>query len=321
MFNILISSASRKIFLVKSFELALRKLSLTGKVYVADTDFLAPSLYYSRNHVICPRTDNKKYLFWLKKFCQKRKIKLIIPTRDEELPFFAGIRNDFKEKGIDINIANKKTVNLCRNKEKFYQYCQSQGIPIAKIFKNIKNVRYPCFIKECFGKGSSFTFKVWNKKQLKSFLLFAKNPLIQEYINWPEYTIDYCADFKAQPISVVPRERIYTFGGESFVGKTLKDKFLIKKTINFAKELKLIGHNTIQLFYNKKGKRLKFNEVNPRYGGGAALGIRAGANTPLFLIKLILGKKITYNLDDFKDDLYMLRYTEDIFIKKENLRK
>ena len=148
-----------------------------------------------------------------------------------------------------------------------------------------------------------------------------QKPIVQEFVDWPEYTIDYFADFKTQPISVTPRERIYTFGGESFIGKTLKDKFLIEKVINFAQELKLMGHNTIQLFYDQKNKKLKFSEVNPRYGGGASLGIATGVNTPFFLIKLILDKPITYKLYDFEDNLYMLRYTQDIFVKGSNIKK
>lgn len=321
MFNILISSASRKVSLIKSFEKALKSLSLKGKVYVADVNFLASSLYYVKDYVICPRTDDKKYPFWLEKFCREKNIKLIIPSRDEELSFFAAIKDDFREKGIFINISNTRAVNICRDKEKFLHFCQKKNFPYPKIYKNISKIRYPCFIKGRFSKGSRSAFKVANKKQLKAFLAVVQKPIVQEYLDWPEYTIDYFADFKTQPISVTPRERIYTFGGESFIGKTLKDKFLIEKIINFAQGLKLMGHNTIQLFYDQKNKKLKFSEVNPRYGGGASLGIAAGVNTPLFLIKLILGQPITYKLYDFEDNLYMLRYTQDIFVKGSNIKK
>jgi len=111
---------------------------------------------------------------------------------------------------------------------------------------------------------------------------------------------------------VVPRERIETFCGESYKGKTVKDTQIIEYAKNLAEKLGTIGHITIQCI--KNDNRLKFIEVNPRFGGGAILGIKSGANTPLLLIKLILGKRIEPQIGEFKDNFIMLRYTKDLFI-------
>lgn len=321
MFNILVTSSSRKVSLIKAFEEALNKLSLPGKVYVADTNSLSASLYKTSNSFVSPRTDAKDYLSWLTNFCSDKKIKLIIPTRDEELIFFARIKDDFMNKGIFINISNQDSVEICNDKQKFYAYCQTKSIPIPKIFKDIGNVSYPCFIKARYGKGSRLTFKVLDRNQLQALLSIGQDYIIQEYIEWPEYTVDYFADFQCKPISAVPRERILIWAGESFIGKTLKDRFIIDKVMDLCTGLKLMGHNTVQLFYNREGKEVKFIEINPRFGGGVSLGIAGGANTPLFLIKLILKQPVDYSIYDFKDNLYMFRYTEDVFIKESDLKR
>lgn len=322
-FNILITSSSRKVSLVRSFEEALREMALKGRVYAADTSPLSASLYHnSANAVISPGTgDEKAYLKWLEKFCAMKNIKLIIPTRDEELILFARIRSAFRKKGIYINISSEDAIGICNDKWRFYEYCERRHIPVPKVFKDMDSVVYPCFIKGRYGKGSRLSFKISNKAQLRAISMIFKEYVIQEYVNWPEYTVDYFADFKARPISAIPRERALVFGGESFVGCIVKNKILINAVLHFAAGLGLVGHNTIQLFYNAKTKKIKFIEVNPRFGGAASLGIAAGANTPLFLIKLALNQPIGYRLNELDDDLCMLRYTEDFFIKRSQLLK
>jgi len=50
------------------------------------------------------------------------------------------------------------------------------------------------------------------------------------------------------------------------------------------------------------------------------LGFAAGADTPLYLIQLVKGKKLRSRIGRFKDNLVMLRYTEDIFIDEKKLK-
>ncbi len=321
MFNILITSSSRKVSLIKSFEHALQILSLDGRVYAVDSSPLSTSLYISSYSVVSPKTDEKDYLDWLLGFCLTNGIRLIIPTRDEELGLFASVKDNLKKKGIYINVSSEQIIRTCGDKRDFCEYCKARSIPVPKLFKDTEGVCYPSFVKGRYGKGARFAFKVLNRHQLQLLLSASQELIIQEYIDWPEYTVDYFADFEGKPVSVVPRERILAFGGESFVGKTVKDKFIIDSVIDFGTKLGLVGHNTIQLFYNKGTKEIRFIEVNPRYGGGAALGINAGAHTPLFLIKLILNQPIQYDLYDFEGNMYMFRYTNDIFIKKCDLKR
>jgi carbamoyl-phosphate synthase large subunit len=141
--------------------------------------------------------------------------------------------------------------------------------------------------------------------------------IIQEFIKAPEYTIDLFSDFSGKVISVIPRERIQTFGGESFVGKTVSSSVLFREAARLATKLGLIGHNTIQCFLENDA--VKFIEVNPRFGGGAHLGFAAGAPTPLFLVKLLKGEILKPRIGKFKDNYLMLRYTEDMFFDLELL--
>jgi len=122
------------------------------------------------------------------------------------------------------------------------------------------------------------------------------------------YTIDLLTDLNGKVLTVVPRERIETFCGESYKGKTIKDVKMIEHAKNLAEKLGTIGHITIQCIKNVL-------EVNPRFGGGAILGIKSGANTPLLILRLINGKRVRSQIGEFKENLIMLRYTKDLFIQ------
>jgi len=144
-----------------------------------------------------------------------------------------------------------------------------------------------------------------------------ENPIIQEYIDAPEYTVDVFADFEGNVISVVPRERIKVLAGESFVSRTSRNFTMINEASRLATALRLVGHNTVQCFL--LGNLVQFIEVNPRFGGAAHLGFAAGVPTPRLLVRIVKGEKLTPILGQFRDNYYMLRYTEDLYMDQDKL--
>jgi len=318
--NILITSAGREVPLVKAFKKALKTEG--GKIICVDINPLSAAFLYSDLSYLVPKYSDSSFIAKLLNICRKHNIKLIVPTKDDELPIFAKNREKFEKMGVTIMVSSIETVETCFDKLKFVEFCKKNNIPIPKTY-NIKeieksNIHFPLFMNDRFGKGSRGVLKINNKKELALGLSINKNRIIQEYINEKEYTIDLFADFDGNIISVVPRERIFTFGGESFIGRTYNNKRIIDSTIEMSKKLKLIGHNTIQCFFD--GKNIKFIEVNPRYGGGSSLSFAAGANTPLYLIQLLKGKKIESRIGKFIDNFFMIRHTEDVFLKKEDIK-
>ena len=60
--NILISSAGRRVALVKAFRKALRSLSMTGRVVAIDISRTAPALYAADSAYVVPRVDDEGFL-------------------------------------------------------------------------------------------------------------------------------------------------------------------------------------------------------------------------------------------------------------------
>ena len=71
---------------------------------------------------------------------------------------------------------------------------------------------------------------------------------------------------------------------------------------------------TLQLFLTGDDK-VKFIEINPRFGGGAPLSIRAGANFPKWILQELSGQKPRIRFDGFKDNLIMLRYDSEVWLE------
>lgn len=314
--NVLITSVSRKIWLVKAFKDALTQAKIDGNIISFDTNSLSAAFYVSDKHYLVLPSSDQSFIPKILRICKKEGIKLIIPTRDGELLLFAKNKKKFEQQRIHIMVSSPKVVEICIDKYKFYQFLTRNNIPTPETYlpNQIKfsSMHYPLFVKSRYGSGSKEVFKVDNEKELKFFINYVSYPIIQEFLNGKEYTVDLFSDFYSRVITVVPRERIETFCGESYKGRTVKDAEIIEQARNLAKKLKTIGHITIQCIKGYSG--VKFVEVNPRFGGGAILGIKSGANTPLLLLNIILGKKIEPQIGKFKENLIMLRYTKDLFI-------
>ena len=80
-----------------------------------------------------------------------------------------------------------------------------------------------------------------------------------------------------------------------------------------------IGLVTIQLFLCRDGS-LSFIEINPRFGGGVPLSIAAGADFPLWIVRLMLGRDPQIDPDGWADGLMMLRFDEEIYIAADGSR-
>jgi len=73
------------------------------------------------------------------------------------------------------------------------------------------------------------------------------------------------------------------------------------------------GVITVQLFVTERST-IKILEVNPRFGGGAPLAIRAGADFPRWILQELSGQRPRIAFDRFEDGLVMLRYDGEVWL-------
>jgi carbamoyl-phosphate synthase large subunit len=305
--NILITSVNNKVLLVKQFKKAASNYPDVS-VFSGDITSDIAGALFSDKHIILPKDNDPLFFDKIKTICVKNNIKLIINTRDEELKLFSTYKKQFQNIGCLLMLASTETLDICQNKAKFFKFCEKNHIDVPKTYWESKDIKYPAFAKPIYGKASRGTFKINSKTDIPD----VSTNIIQEYIDWPEYTVDLFTDFEGNVISVVPRKRIKVIGGESHVSETENNSIIINKSIDLCQKLNLVGHNVIQCFY-KKGQ-IKFIEVNPRFGGASNLSFKSGANSPKFLIDLLKNKPITPQIGKFTNKLKMYRHNTDVFI-------
>lgn len=317
--NILITSAGREISLIQAFRDALQAEG-GGAVVVADISPAAPALYLADDRVIVPPSDDPNFVASLLRLCRAYPIHLIVPTRDEELPCLAEAKDAFAQIGTRVMVSDPEAIAICRDKKRFIDFCLARGHAVPRTYRLPEEsgaIEFPVFVKPRFGKGTKNATRVEDAAQLAWLMERDPDLIVQELIEAPEYTIDTFADFEGRVLSVVPRHRIRVVAGESYVGKTTREPRLVAEACDLCEALGLVGQATLQCFDD--GETIRFVEVNPRFGGGAPLSFAAGADTPRYLLQLCGGKTIAPRLGQFTENLYMFRYTQDVFVSEDDL--
>lgn len=314
--NILITSAGRRVSLVKAFQKELKKLNIKGGVYSTDLNpELSSACLVSDGYFKVPKVTNHDYINELLGISIKNNIKVIIPTIDTELKKLSLNHKLFKEKGIEIIISDESFVSKCRDKREIHKFFDENGFPRAKDVKPTK-FNLPIFVKPTDGSRSVGIYLVRNESELTNEILSNPKNMFLEYIDINEnneFTIDIYFNKNSKIISIVPRERILVRDGE--VNKACTRKNLIVPFIKdkFSNLKGLKGCITLQVFKNKKNDNIIGIEINPRFGGGYPLSYEAGANFPKWIIKeYILNESIEEYFDLWSDNTLMLRYDAEV---------
>jgi len=312
MVNFLFTSVGRRVQLIKYFR-------RWGRVISADIIPLAPAAHFTDKHYEIPRFSDEQYVPSLLDICRREKISGLIPLLEPEFPVLTAHRDLFASVGTTLILSSEEVLEICQDKYRTYRFFCSSDIRSPATYLpdevNPSKCRFPLFIKPRSGMGSANTFRVNNKKELKFFLQYVPNPVVQEFIEGVEYTMDVLNDFTGKTIAVVPRERLEVRSGEVSKSRTVKDIELINLTTEVAEKLGGIGPLTVQAFKKAEGD-VVFTEINPRFGGGVPLAIEAGINYPQLLARMIQEEEIEPLQNNFKDNFYMLRYDEALFLNQ-----
>ncbi|MCL0059467.1 ATP-grasp domain-containing protein [Dehalococcoidia bacterium] len=288
------------------------------KIIGMDSNPLSFGLYILKKSYVIPRGDDPNFITEILKIIDIEQPNAILSGPEEELLILSKNKRKIEERGTLLLCPDYEYVEICVDKKKTNEVFERIGIPTPEIFTDIDSVEFPCIIKPRFGRGSSDVYIAKNKDDLYFYLKKVNEPIIQEFIQGEEYTVDILADKGGNALSVIPRLRLGVESGISVKGKTVYDKEIIDYCKKITKELKLFGPSCIQCIRNDEGVR--FIEVNTRFGGGSILSIKADPTIIPNLIKMIKGEKPEPS-GGFKEDLVMLRYHSEVFILEEEIKK
>ncbi len=322
--NILILSAGRRVELISCFKRAKERLKIKGTIVAADASELAPALYFADINEVVPRiSDSDGYIKSITDICRNFNISLVVPTIDTELLLLSERRAEIEETGAKVLISDERVTRICRDKKNTQEFLEEKGFLVPhmlskKELQNPGKLTYPLFIKPRDGSSSINAFQVHNEGELELYLKLIEKPIVQEYIEGTEYTVDVFTDFDSNIITIVPRIRIATRSGEIAKGVIRKDREIIEDVKKLMEALRPIGHITVQCKKTQKG--IEYIEINPRFGGGAPMSIMAGADSCENLYRLLMGEKLKYN-EHYRENLTFLRFDQSIMLNEEMKRE
>ena len=319
-YNILILSAGRRVELVQSFQKAAKRLNLKSNVVAGDCSETAPAIYFADRKAILPRIDEVNYIDEIINVCKREGIRLVIPTIDTDLLLLSEERERIEsESGAVVLISSTEVISICRDKINTQKFLEENEFKIPKMYSEEEldsgEIEFPLFIKPKSGSSSINTFKVNNIEELATYRSLIKEPIVQDFMEGKEFTVDVFLDFDGNLITVVPRLRMATRSGEISKGKIIKDKEIIEDIKRLVEVLKPVGHITVQLMKTNKG--IEYIEINPRFGGGAPMSIQSGADSCENLYRLLMGENLEYN-ENYRDNIMFFRFDNSICVD-ENL--
>ena len=319
-FNILFTSAGKRVALIRNFKKALNDLNLSGNIVVADRQKNIPTAFVADFYESVPAINSDRYINCLQEICQKYKISLLIPLIDSELYILSRYQQLFANIGVKVLVSSPRTNEICFDKRNTYIFFKSYNIATPEIlnFQTILSQQtnnYPVLIKPANGSCSVGVTKINNQKELIFFHDYISNAIIQEFVVGQEFTNDVFVDWQGNVRCVVPRLRVETRAGEISKGITVKNQAIMAATQQVVEALPgAVGCITVQCFLLPDGE-IKFIEINPRFGGGIPLSIEAGADFPRWIIEMSLDRPLTMN--EWQEGIVMLRYDDSIFVTQE----
>lgn len=311
--HVLITSAGRRVSLVRNFQSAL-----AGRAKVCAVDMhpeLSAACQVADTSASVPRVGADTYTDELLALCERWNIGIIVPTIDTELPILAEMREKLASNGILCAISDATVCETFFSKQASSHYFRQHGFDTPALIEQLDKASYPLFAKRNHS-SCSIGAQVVNTPE-QAHLLRQQDPdyVFQEFIEGEEYTVDVFLDSKGKAIMVVPRLRLEVRAGEVSKARTVKDTRIIACVRKLCEGIPgAYGVLTVQLFRTQEGRHV-FIEINPRFGGGYPLSWKAGADFADALLRDVSGERLPVH-DDWRDGCVMLRYDDEIILNE-----
>jgi len=318
--NVLFTSIGRRVELLTAFRRAYETLGIAGCICGLDVDALAPGLQVVDRPYLTAPAQTREHVEHVVKICTLEKIHLVVPLTDTDILMLAEHRSEIEATGARVLVIPTDDVGVTRDKWLTCQLFRKLGLDTPQSWLpdqiDAADVSYPLFIKPRSGSASKYTYRVNNPRELRFFLEYVPDPLVQEFVDGVEVTSDILCDFDGTVLSVVPRRRIEVRAGEVAKSVTIRDDCILDACAKIARALHAVGPVTIQCIV--RSGTPYFTEVNARFGGGAPLGIAAGVNAPLVLLARQAGVPITIPpLGAYENGLIMTRFDDSFFLLRD----
>ena len=320
MIKILFTGVGRRVELIQAFRDAAFALNKELIIYGADMAGTAPALAYCDFSRRTAGMKEPQYIDDLIRICKEDDIDLLIPTIDTDLLVLSENSLKFESIGTKVMISAPDKIRICRDKNNTSRFFADCGLraPMPVNDWNEYTGGYPAFIKPKDGSSSINAYKVENADELKMYSSQIGDYVIQPFVDGREFTIDIFCDWNGTPISIVPRERLQVRAGEVLKTRITLDEKMIGESVRLCEKFKPCGPITVQLIRDSQNEDW-YIEINPRFGGGAPLSMKAGARSAEAILRL-LDNEIPESNPSIADKAVYSRFDQSVCVEESDSR-
>lgn len=316
--HILLTCVGRRVELVQAFRAAAAKLEIKVIVHGADLSMYAPAMHHVDAPHLLPPLRDPTYVQALTELVAGEGIEVLVPTIDSELLIVSKNQVALGAHGCTAVISTPEVIQTCRDKLLTFRCLKAARIDTPQtwsadeaLFR--KRHRFPYFLKPRMGSAGKGAYKITSVEDLGALARRVPDAIVQEFVEGEEHTLDVYTGLDGVVRCVVPRKRLEVRAGEVSKGVVVKNRNIMAVGRRVARALGgCRGVVTVQCIVTAD-ECIRVIEINPRFGGGAPLGIAAGADSPMWLMAEHLGRPVDIDPVGFSDGLVMLRYDQSVF--------
>lgn len=279
----------------------------------ADCSEVNAGRHFVDDFVLLPRTSDPFYIEALVNVLCAQSIDYYIPTYSTEIKNVSEYENELRTLAPTTSfvVCPSETFLILDDKRRMHKAFSEAGLPIPKLFSDVEDAEFPCFMKRRVGSGGFGCALVKTRQMYSALSMNYPDALFFEFVDGEELTIDCMFDTRGSLISYNQRKRIKTLGGAAIISKNdysvdmnsylqkIAANWIFKGCVNFQ----CIVHNG-QPF---------FTDVNLRFpSGGLPLTVESGIDVPRLLIELLSGEDLKPSSSD-RLPRTMYRYFEEFF--------
>ena len=292
-FTVLVSSAGRRVELLRGFRAALADLGVDGRVLAADRSWWSSAFHLADEGVRVPSCDDPSFVPEVLALCARHGVDLVVPTIDPELPVYAAARDRFASAGVTVAVSSPEAVAIAADKVRTHGWLVEAGLPTVRqaavdvVRADPAGWPFPLVVKPRHGSAGIGVAVVTSHDEL-DVAARGGEVVVQSLAPGAEHTVDVLVDRAGRCVSVVPRRRLEVRAGEVSKAVTVRSPALEDLAERVCDALPgAYGPLTVQVFVD--GGDMAVIEVNARFGGGFPLAREAGADYPRWLVEEVAG--------------------------------
>ncbi|GAA1773512.1 ATP-grasp domain-containing protein [Luedemannella helvata] len=316
--TILLSSAGRRVSLLRSLREAAAAAGYDARVIACDADPTAPALHVADAAFLAPPCAGADFDDFAVDLAARERVDLVVPTIDPELPVWSRLRERLAAVGTTVAVSGPQTVEIAADKRRTHEHCVRNGIPCPRqatpsaVLAGRARWRLPLIVKPARGSGSDGVLRVSDWSQLRH-VAGVGGLVVEELVPGVEHTVDVYLDRRGVAHCPVVRRRLAVRAGEVSKAQVVRDARLESVAVKTVESLPdAFGVLNVQVFAD--GPDVSVIEINARFGGGYPLTWRAGGRYGQWLIQEVLDGTPPPAAPPVEDGLLMLRWDEEVFV-------